>query len=127
MPLNILIVEDNQDTRDTMRIYFTFSDFKVMTAADGSEGFNKAKAGHPDLIITDLAMPNLSGVEMIKRLHSDSTTAGIPILIFTAKGSGIAGDGLRAGALKAFYKPLDFDALVNEVKAQLESREITRQ
>ena len=122
MSLNILIVEDNQDTREGMRIYFTYSDFKVMTATDGSEGLKRAKAEHPQLIITDLSMPNLDGVNMIKRLLADSETAHIPILIFTAKGSGIAKDGLKAGALKAFYKPLGFDALVDEVKALLESR-----
>jgi DNA-binding response OmpR family regulator len=121
MSLNILIVEDNQDTRDIMRVYFTFSEFKVLTAVDGNEGFRKAKTEHPHLIITDLSMPKLDGVEMIKQLHNDSETAGIPILIFTAKGSGIATDGLNAGALKAFYKPLDFDALVDEVKTLLES------
>ena len=121
MTSKILIVEDNQDTREIMKHYFTYSDFKVMTAIDGGEGLDLAKAEHPDLIITDLSMPGMSGVDMIKHLHTDSETARIPVLIFTARGSGVAKDGLKAGALKAFYKPLGFDALVDEVKDLLES------
>lgn len=123
MSPKILIVEDNQDTREIMKHYFSIADFTPLTAEDGNEGFIKAKAELPQLIITDLAMPNLNGVDMIKELHADSDTAQIPILIFTARGSGIAKDGLKAGALKAFYKPLDFDALVDEVKALIESQE----
>ena|ERR1044072_8960280 len=120
MSPNILIVEDNQDTREIMKHYFSNAEFTVLTAMDGGQGFEIAKAKHPDLIITDLSMPNLSGVDMIKRLHADSETATIPILIFTAKGSGVAKDGLQAGALQAFYKPLGFDDLVVTVKSLLE-------
>jgi DNA-binding response OmpR family regulator len=121
MSVKILIVEDNQDTREILRHYFANAEFAVLTAEDGSEGFHKAKAEHPDLIITDLNMPQMTGVDMIKYLHADSETAQIPILVFTAMSSGMATEGIKAGALRTFYKPFGFDALVNEVNTLIES------
>ncbi len=120
MLATILIVEDNLDTRQILRHYFANADFAVLTAEDGSEGFDKAKAEHPDLIITDLNMPQMTGVDMIKQLHADSETAEIPILVFTAMESGMAREGMKAGALQTFYKPFGFDALVKEVNTLIE-------
>jgi DNA-binding response OmpR family regulator len=121
MSTKLLIVEDNKDTREILRHYFKNADFQVLTAEDGSEGLKKAKAEHPDLIVTDLNMPNLSGVEMIKQLHADSETSAIPVLVFTAMSSGMARDGMKAGAWRTFFKPFEFDALVDEVNELLQS------
>lgn len=116
MSSKILIVEDNQDTRDLIHVYFKNAELSVVTAVDGSEGIYMTKAEKPDLIITDLAMPNLDGLEMIKNLRSDPDTASIPIIVFTAHGSVSPEKATNCGADKVFYKPFDFDDLVAVVR-----------
>jgi two-component system alkaline phosphatase synthesis response regulator PhoP len=116
----ILIVEDNQDSREVIHLYFTQAGFTVVTAVDGSEGLYMAKAEKPDLILTDLSMPNIDGLEMIKLLRADEETATIPILIFTAHGSVTAEQAQEAGADQVFYKPFDFDELVKIAKALIQ-------
>lgn len=115
----ILVVEDNTDTRDLMHHYFKNAGFAVVAAVDGEEGLHIAKAERPDVIITDLAMPNMDGVTMIKQLRVEPTTAHIPVLIFTAHASVTPEEVVEAGADKAFYKPMDFDALVQIVRATI--------
>lgn len=121
MSPKVLIVEDNQDTLELMRHYFFNAGFRVITALDGFEGFKRARTEYPDVIITDLSMPQLSGVDLIKKLTRKSRTAKIPILIFTAMGEEWAEAGLKAGAMQAYYKPYDFDNLVEEVKGLFDS------
>lgn len=120
MFFKILVVEDNRDTRELLKLYFTNARFLVVTAVDGTEGIYKATAEHPDIILTDLSMPNMNGVEMIKKLRSRPETVNIPILVFTARGSGITKEAVEAGATQTFYKPFDFDALVEVVHGLLE-------
>jgi DNA-binding response OmpR family regulator len=112
----LLVVEDNQDTRELIHHYFINAEFTVTTAVDGSEGIYMAKAEKPDLIITDLAMPNLDGMEMIKKLRDDPETATIPIIVFTAHGSVTPEEATEAGADRVFYKPFVFDELVRIVR-----------
>ncbi|MBI3652148.1 MAG: response regulator [Acidobacteria bacterium] len=120
MSFKILIVEDNKDTRELLHMYFTNAGFTVAMASDGGEGLYMAEAEKPDLIITDLSMPNIDGTEMIKQLRADSETAHIPILVFTAHGSATTDAAMEVGADQAFYKPFDFDELVNIVREMLQ-------
>jgi DNA-binding response OmpR family regulator len=120
MSFKILIVEDNKDTRELLHLYFTNAGFVVNMASDGADGLYLAKAEKPDLIITDISMPNISGTEMIKQLRADPESAKVPILVFTAYGSSTIEEALEVGADKAFYKPFDFDELVNLVRAILQ-------
>src|ERR1051325_2774154 len=112
----ILVVEDTQDTRELLHLYFTNAGFNVVTATNGSEGLYKVESEKPDLIISDISMPIMDGTKMIKELRGDPKTASIPILEFTARGSSTTRIALKAGADKAFYKPFDFDELVNIVR-----------
>jgi DNA-binding response OmpR family regulator len=116
----ILIVEDIQDTRELLHIYFNNAGFTTATATDGSEGFELAVAEKPDVIITDMAMPNVDGFEMIRMLRFEPTTAKIPIVIFTAHGSVSRDVVKKAGASEIFYKPFDFDELVKNVKSLIQ-------
>jgi CheY-like chemotaxis protein len=125
MSYKILIVEDNADTRLALHHYFTNAGYLVHTAVDGEEGIYMAKAEHPDLIITDVAMPKLDGMEMIKHIRSEPQGANIPILIFTASGAFNAEEALTVGANKVFFKPFDFDDLrqiVGEMLQQANNR-----
>jgi CheY-like chemotaxis protein len=109
----ILIVEDNTDSRNLLHHLFTGKKYGVSTAVDGAEGFYMAKAEKPDLIITDLMMPNVDGVDLIKQLRAEPETADIPIVIYTAFGLGeTAQEALNAGANRLFSKPFDLDDLI---------------
>ncbi len=107
------------DTREALHHYFTNAGYEVPTAADGSEGLYLAKAEKPDLILTDIAMPKMSGIEMIKQLRSETETAEIPILVFTAHTSCTTEAALKAGADRAFYKPFDFTEMRKVVRESL--------
>jgi DNA-binding response OmpR family regulator len=110
MPLKILIVEDTLETRQLIHHYFKTEGYDVPTAADGEEGLYKAKAEKPDLIITDVDMPTLNGLEMIKKIRSDPEIARTPILVFTGGATDIE-EVLEAGANKVCFKPFDFEEL----------------
>jgi DNA-binding response OmpR family regulator len=118
-PLKILIVEDNQDTRELLHYYFTNAGYIVPTAIDGQEGLYMAKVEKPDLIITDVSMPNMDGIEMVRQIRSDAEIAHIPILVFTALNSSTEEILAEAGANRVFHKPFDFDELQKIVRGLL--------
>lgn len=115
MPLKILIVEDNADHREILAILLKLQGFTIVTAADGREGLNLAEAERPDLIITDLNMPHLDGIGMIKLLREHRLLRTIPILALTAYGEDEAAKAIRAGADKVMTKPTDFDSLMKGI------------
>lgn len=119
MPYKILIIEDNTATRLVLHHYFKNAGYDVDLAVDGEEGLYMAKSEKPDLIITDVAMPKLDGIEMIKQIRSEPQTAKIPILIFTAVGSFETEEALEAGANQLFFKPSDFHELRQVVRILL--------
>ena len=120
MSFKILVVEDNSDTRELLHLYFTNAGYLVPTAVDGREGLYMAKVEKPDVIITDMTMPNMDGVEMIRQIRADAETSNIPILIFTALSSLSNEDPIEAGANRVFFKPFDFDELIKIVREMLE-------
>jgi CheY-like chemotaxis protein len=75
-------------------------------AADGTEGIERARAEFPDLIITDIAMPRLNGIEMIQRLRAMPEFKDAPILAVTSYGMDKAMEGIRAGANRALARPI---------------------
>lgn len=125
MQFKILIVEDNADTRELLHFYFINAGFTVVTAVDGAEGVYMTTAERPDIILSDISMPRMTGTEMIQMLRSQAETANIPILVITAYGKETTEEAIKAGANLAFYKPLDFDALVESVYSLLEEPDET--
>ena len=107
----ILIVEDNRELRDYM-VDFLSNDFRVLTANNGKEGLDLAIKNIPNIIICDLMMPIMDGIEMCKTLKTDVNTSHIPVIILTAK-SGIENEkeGLETGADEYLLKPFDVDLL----------------
>jgi CheY-like chemotaxis protein len=83
-PLKILIIEDNLDTRELLHYYFTNAGYSVPQPLMVRKGSIWQRQKKPDLIITDVTMPNMDGIEMIKQIRADSEIAHIPILVFTA-------------------------------------------
>ena len=107
----LLIVEDNKELREYM-IDFLNNDFRVLTANNGKEGLDLAIKKTPDVIISDLMMPVMDGVEMCKIIKTNINTSHIPVIILTAK-SGVENEkeGLETGADEYILKPFDVDLL----------------
>lgn len=81
---NILLVEDHEDNRNIYRTILEHFGFKVTLAADGQEGVRLAREGGPDLILLDIDIPVLDGLEVARKLKGSSATARIPIVALTA-------------------------------------------
>lgn len=79
----MLIIDDNVEFRTMVSDYFTDLGFTVEIAGDGREGLVKAKAIRPDIILCDVMMPDIGGIEVIRNLQSDDETRGIPVLVIT--------------------------------------------
>jgi two-component system, NtrC family, response regulator HydG len=125
VPSKILVVDDSDDTREMMAKLLELESFTVVTAEDGSAGLDTADSERPDLIITDVNMPRMNGIEMIRRLREQEGFATLPIMAITAYGNGVANEALEAGADRAATKPIQFNALVVEIKELLEASEST--
>ncbi|OQW31524.1 MAG: DNA-binding response regulator [Nitrospira sp. SG-bin1] len=122
----ILIVEDEQDILQLVKHYLEKEGFRPITATNGFEALKKAKEEKPDLVVLDLMLPELDGLEVCKRLRSAPETAMLPILMLTAKAE--ESDtivGLELGADDYVTKPFSPKALVARVKALLRRVERT--
>ncbi|MFY9558014.1 MAG: response regulator [Blastocatellia bacterium] len=115
----ILVVEDNLDTRELIHLHLSIEGFTVVIAANGREGLYMAGAERPDLIITDVNMPEVSGIDMVKQLRTNPELEKTPILVLTAFGREEMDEGIRAGADRAMNKPVHLDALMDEVRELL--------
>jgi DNA-binding response OmpR family regulator len=116
----ILIVEDEKDILHLVKHYLEKEGYRVSTAATGAEGLTLAKSDHPDLLVLDLMLPGMDGLEVCKRLRADQPTATLPIIMLTAKAE--ESDtviGLELGADDYVTKPFSPKALVARVKALL--------
>jgi phosphate regulon transcriptional regulator PhoB len=116
----VLIVEDEKDIRDLVRYNLEEEGFAVVEASDGEVGLNLATRERPALIILDLMLPGLSGLEVCKHLRSREETMQVPILILTARASEVDKVlGLEIGADDYVTKPFSPRELVARVKAVL--------
>ena len=109
---SILIVDDSASIRQAVKIALGGHGHTVSEAANGSEGVAKAGAAHFDLIITDLNMPVMDGLTMIRKLRADPAHTGMPIVFLTTESdSGIKTQAKTAGATGWITKPFDADQL----------------
>lgn len=119
-PPRILIVDDNETNRDILVTRLSVHGYELMQAADGEEALVAAKEHLPDLILLDIMMPKIDGIEVCKRLKNDQTVPFMPIILTTAKAdSRDVVAGLEAGADEYLTKPIDQLALVARVKSVL--------
>jgi signal transduction histidine kinase/ligand-binding sensor domain-containing protein/DNA-binding response OmpR family regulator len=107
----ILLVEDNEDFRfylkDNLRLHY-----RVAEASDGREGWQKALSLHPQLIVSDISMPNVDGIELTKKIKGDKRTSHVPVILLTAlTGEKEQMEGLETGANDYITKPFNFQVL----------------
>lgn len=124
-PPLILIVEDNPANLDIMKTRLLANNYDVITAMDGEEGLRKARQRSPDLILLDILMPKMDGLEVCRRLKADPLLPFIPVILVTAKAS--AADvvaGLEAGGDDYLTKPVNHGALVARVNSMLRIKEL---
>lgn len=119
--VRVLVVEDDPDIADFLRRGLIYKDYEVEVAYDGQEGLNAARDRPPDLVLLDLMIPKIDGVEVCRRLRAASA---IPIIILTARDSVTDKiSGLDAGADDYVTKPFAFDELLARVRAALRHKE----
>jgi pilus assembly protein CpaE len=119
-PQRVLIIEDNESMLQLLKIGLTHAGFEVRTTQTGSEGLNLARRWHPDIILLDMMMPGIDGLQICKLLREQETTAGIPIVMLTAVTSleqKLA--AFEAGANDYIIKPCDNLELVARIHVQL--------
>ncbi|MBW2409041.1 MAG: response regulator [Deltaproteobacteria bacterium] len=124
-PPLILIVDDNPTNVDILQTRLAVHNYEIITAGDGEEGLAMAREAQPDLILLDIMMPKIDGIEVCKKLRADDSMSFVPIIMVTAKADSkdiVA--GLEAGADEYLTKPVDQAALVARVKSMLRIKEL---
>jgi DNA-binding response OmpR family regulator len=118
---NVLLVDDDPVILKLLQVNFEMEGFKVSTANDGVEGLEKARAERPDIVLLDIMMPRMDGLEVTKALKGDPETKDIPIILLSAKAQ--ASDiqaGKDIGADDYLTKPFDPLELLERVNELLE-------
>jgi len=124
-PPRILVVDDNETNRDILVTRLETHGYEMLQAADGEEALAAAKQHLPDLILLDVMMPKIDGIEVTRRIKSDSRMPFMPIILVTAKAdSKDVVEGLEAGADEYLAKPVDQMSLVARVKSVLRIKEL---
>lgn len=125
--LSLLIVEDNNEFRTFLQNEFS-EEYRVVVASNGKEGLEKAHATLPDLVITDVMMPEMSGTELCRLLKKDLHTSHIPVILLTAKTSDKAQiEGFEAGADAYISKPFNMDILSLRIQHLIEQQDKRKQ
>ncbi|WPU94856.1 two-component regulator propeller domain-containing protein [Mucilaginibacter sabulilitoris] len=124
--LTVLLVEDNEDFRFYLKDNLN-EIFHIIEAANGREGWQKTLALHPNLVVSDISMPEMNGIDLCRKIRNDKRTSHIPVVLLTA----VTGDeqqlqGLETGANDYLTKPFNFEILTSKLKNILAMQEDMR-
>lgn len=123
MTSSILVIDDDADIRLLCRMNLRRGGVTVAEAASGAEGLEAARRDVPAVIVLDLMMSQMDGVEVLRRLKDDPLTASVPVLILTAKASGYERDRCTSlGAAAFMTKPFSMEELAETVDALMHER-----
>ncbi|HZU26836.1 MAG TPA: response regulator transcription factor [Bryobacteraceae bacterium] len=117
-PATVLVIDDDESLRDTVHLLLEQEGFRVLTAADGNSGFNQALTARPDLIVVDLRLPGMSGVEICKQVRASGINT--PLIVLSAVGEEV--DKvllLEIGADDYVVKPFGARELLARIRAVL--------
>jgi CheY-like chemotaxis protein len=118
--LKILCIEDNRQTQRMLTLLLAKAGFEVITADDGPQGIEKAKAWRPALILVDMMMPGMSGAEVIRRLRTDPVNRDVPMLILSAyEDAALIEEAQNAGADDYLLKTLSPIQLIRMIEDYL--------
>jgi len=120
----ILVVEDNEDIRFYLKDNLKGL-YKVEEATNGKEGWEKVKQLYPDLVVSDIMMPLMDGVQLARKIKTETLTAHIPVILLTAMGSEEKQlEGLKAGVNDYITKPFTFEILASRIRNLLSQQEL---
>jgi two-component system alkaline phosphatase synthesis response regulator PhoP len=127
MTLRILMVDDEKDIVDLVAYNLEKEGYETLKALDGEKALQLVRTKTPDLVVLDLMLPGIQGLEVCKRIRKDPETASIPIIMLTAKGAEIDKIvGLEVGADDYITKPFSVKELLARIKAVLRRSEARR-
>ena len=116
----ILVVDDDADTRQLVKMMLARAGYEVMLAEDGELGWKSLTEARPDLLLTDIMMPGLDGLALLRRVRADSRTRTLPVILFSAKSTvDEVAEGLDLGADDYLTKPFHKTELLARVRAKI--------
>jgi CheY-like chemotaxis protein len=113
---HVLLAEDDRDTREMYSEYLTYSGLRVTTAGTGRRALESARSHCPDVVVTDIAMPEMDGLELSRRLRANASTHDVPIIAVSGQASERARE---AGADVVLDKPCEPDRLLHVIEDML--------
>ncbi len=120
----VFIADDDETVLISLKKLLELSDFEVEITRNSKDVLPMIKASRPDIILLDLLMPNLGGLEICEMLNSDVQTQGIPIILISALGrEEDIKRAYRLGVIGYFVKPYDFNELLREIKRNIAYKE----
>jgi PAS domain S-box-containing protein len=120
----ILVIEDDDTLRNDLRDFLNEEGYHVSTAGDGFAGINLAMSQIPDMILCDITMPGMNGLEFLKTIQQLKTTSAIPLIFITAKAEKEdIRTGMQLGADDYIVKPFDLNELLQTIRIRLEKQE----
>jgi DNA-binding response OmpR family regulator len=116
--MTVLVIDDDPVIVKLLRVNFELEGFNVISAGDGREGVEMARAERPDVVVSDIMMPVMNGLELVSTLKSDPDTADLPVLLLSAKAQmADVQRGFELGADDYVTKPFDPIELIDKVTA----------
>ena len=113
----ILVIEDDSEFRNLLRLQLTLAGYRMEAAEDGIEGGKALAERRPDLVLSDINMPNLNGFELLARIRADKKTATIPVILLSGNNDQeSAAEAVRLGASDFLVKPVQVDVLLASIR-----------
>lgn len=120
----ILIIEDDADFRELLRIHLSMSGYSLEVAEDGVEGGQAVLERPPDLVVSDVDMPFLSGFELLSLMRADAETASIPVILLSGSSNDeTMSEAMKLGAADFLTKPVTLEDLISAVRRCLSKAE----
>jgi DNA-binding response OmpR family regulator len=121
--MRALVVDDDRSIQQILELALGDEGYEVVLASNGPEALEKARTSRPDIVILDLMMPFVNGIQVAEALHNDKQLSSTPIIMLTARATDDdVWAGWQAGAASYLTKPIDFELLFNEMERVIAER-----